>query len=166
MVGLLLEESNNSRDHHPLPASPAPSAPPPDTTCTPVRVPPPGTHVSRIPGAAPLAGWRQPRRDSSMEKERKQGFFRALKEEVVRGLSPARSRGKTLARSASPAKMLIPRRRRSSSTSRSSSSRAPAASGRRPRRFHQLVPPRAPQSYVDVVSLPFMVGRASGLLWY
>jgi hypothetical protein len=47
-----------------------------------------------------------------MEKERKQGFFRALKEEVVRGLSPARSRGKTPARSASPARMLIPRRRK------------------------------------------------------
>ncbi|VAH28661.1 unnamed protein product [Triticum turgidum subsp. durum] len=47
-----------------------------------------------------------------MEKERKQGFFAALKEEVVRGLSPARSRGKTPARSASPARMLIPRRRK------------------------------------------------------
>uniref|UniRef100_A0ACD5YRE0 Uncharacterized protein n=1 Tax=Avena sativa TaxID=4498 RepID=A0ACD5YRE0_AVESA len=47
-----------------------------------------------------------------MEKERKQGFFRALKDEVVRGLSPARSRGKTPARSASPARMLIPRRRK------------------------------------------------------
>ncbi|KAM0833199.1 hypothetical protein ACQ4PT_064409 [Festuca glaucescens] len=47
-----------------------------------------------------------------MDKERKQGFFRALKEEVVRGLSPARSRGKTPARSASPARMLIPRRRK------------------------------------------------------
>ncbi|CAD6211609.1 unnamed protein product [Miscanthus lutarioriparius] len=31
-----------------------------------------------------------------MEKERKQGFFSALKGEVVRGLSPARSRGKSL----------------------------------------------------------------------
>ncbi|CAN6176052.1 unnamed protein product [Urochloa humidicola] len=51
-----------------------------------------------------------------MEKERKQGFFAALKEEVVRGLSPARSRGKSPAppRSASPARMLIPRRRKSS----------------------------------------------------
>ncbi|KAG8099480.1 hypothetical protein GUJ93_ZPchr0013g33815 [Zizania palustris] len=47
-----------------------------------------------------------------MEKERKQGFFAALKEEVVRGLSPARSRGKSPARSASPARMLIPRRRK------------------------------------------------------
>lgn len=47
-----------------------------------------------------------------MDKERKQGFFAALKEEVVRGLSPARSRGKTPARSASPARMLIPRRRK------------------------------------------------------
>ncbi|KAJ1296645.1 hypothetical protein BS78_01G318100 [Paspalum vaginatum] len=33
-----------------------------------------------------------------MEKERKQGFFSALKGEVVRGLSPARSRGKSLLR--------------------------------------------------------------------
>jgi hypothetical protein len=50
-----------------------------------------------------------------MEKERKPGFFRALKEEVVRGLSPSRSRGKSpapAARSASPARMLIPRRRK------------------------------------------------------
>jgi hypothetical protein len=48
-----------------------------------------------------------------MEKERKQGFFAALKEEVVRGLSPARTRGKSPApRSASPARMLIPRRRK------------------------------------------------------
>ncbi|TVU38129.1 hypothetical protein EJB05_11483 [Eragrostis curvula] len=51
-----------------------------------------------------------------MEKERKPGFFAALKEEVVRGLSPARSRGKSpapaAARSASPARMLIPRRRK------------------------------------------------------
>ncbi|WVZ66553.1 hypothetical protein U9M48_015756 [Paspalum notatum var. saurae] len=49
-----------------------------------------------------------------MEKERKQGFFAALKDEVVRGLSPARSRGKSPApaRSASPARMLIPRRRK------------------------------------------------------
>ncbi|CAN6289078.1 unnamed protein product [Urochloa humidicola] len=31
-----------------------------------------------------------------MEKERRQGFFSALKGEVVRGLSPARSRGKSL----------------------------------------------------------------------
>src|SRR5437868_5385234 len=47
-----------------------------------------------------------------MEKERKQGFFAALKDEVVRGLSPARSRGKSPARSASPARRLIPRRRK------------------------------------------------------
>lgn len=53
-----------------------------------------------------------------MDKERKPGFFKALKEEVVRGLSPARSRGKSpapaaaTARSASPARMLIPRRRK------------------------------------------------------
>ncbi|CAD6230148.1 unnamed protein product [Miscanthus lutarioriparius] len=47
-----------------------------------------------------------------MEKERKQGFFAALKEEVVRGLSPASSRGKSPAppRSASPVRMLVPRR--------------------------------------------------------
>jgi hypothetical protein len=47
-----------------------------------------------------------------MEKERKQGFFAALKEEVVRGLLPATSRGKSSAppRSASLARMLIPRR--------------------------------------------------------
>uniref|UniRef100_A0A0D9VVJ2 Lipase-like protein n=1 Tax=Leersia perrieri TaxID=77586 RepID=A0A0D9VVJ2_9ORYZ len=49
----------------------------------------------------------------AMEKERKQGFFAALKGEVVRGLSPARSRGKTPApRGASPARMLIPRSRK------------------------------------------------------
>jgi hypothetical protein len=50
-----------------------------------------------------------------MEKERKPGFFRALKDEVVRGLSPARSRGKSPApapRGASPVRMLIPRRRK------------------------------------------------------
>lgn len=46
--------------------------------------------------------------------ERKQGFFSALKEEVVRGLSPGRSRGKSPAsRSASPMSSLL--RRRSSS---------------------------------------------------
>jgi hypothetical protein len=52
---------------------------------------------------------------AEMDKERKPGFFRALKDEVVRGLSPARSRGKSPApapRSASPARMLIPRRRK------------------------------------------------------
>ncbi|KAG8079907.1 hypothetical protein GUJ93_ZPchr0007g5410 [Zizania palustris] len=47
-----------------------------------------------------------------MEKERKQGFFAGLKEEVVRGLSPARSRGKSPSSTASPARMLIPRRRK------------------------------------------------------
>ncbi|KAH7833090.1 hypothetical protein Vadar_003041 [Vaccinium darrowii] len=36
--------------------------------------------------------------------EKKQGFFSALKEEVVRGLSPARSRAKSPARSKSPMK--------------------------------------------------------------
>ncbi|KAG1366853.1 hypothetical protein COCNU_13G006430 [Cocos nucifera] len=45
--------------------------------------------------------------------ERKQGFFAALKKEVVRGLSPARSRAKSPARSSSPmAGLLLPRRRR------------------------------------------------------
>lgn len=45
--------------------------------------------------------------------ERKQGFFAALKEEVVRGLSPARSRTKSSAWSPSPmAGLLLPRRRR------------------------------------------------------
>ncbi|CAL5085427.1 unnamed protein product [Urochloa decumbens] len=82
-----------------------------------------------------------------MEKERKQGFFAALKEEVVRGLSPARSRGKSPAppRSASPARMLIPRRRRRSrrrrrccsSTSGSSSSRAPVACAPAVRRWRR-----------------------------
>ncbi|XP_062211610.1 uncharacterized protein LOC133912737 [Phragmites australis] len=41
-----------------------------------------------------------------MEKGRKQGFFSAFKGEVVRGLSPARPRGK------SPARMLLPRSRK------------------------------------------------------
>ncbi|KAJ8773247.1 hypothetical protein K2173_028424 [Erythroxylum novogranatense] len=44
--------------------------------------------------------------------ERKQGFFSALKEEVVRGLSPARSRAKSPARSASPMSSLLRRRKR------------------------------------------------------
>ncbi|KAJ7958229.1 Glutamyl-tRNA (Gln) amidotransferase subunit A (DUF620) [Quillaja saponaria] len=44
--------------------------------------------------------------------ERKQGFFWALKEEVVRGLSPGRSRAKSPARSASPMSSLIRRRRK------------------------------------------------------
>ncbi|KDP41651.1 hypothetical protein JCGZ_16058 [Jatropha curcas] len=43
--------------------------------------------------------------------ERKQGFFSALKEEVVRGLSPARSRAKSPARSASPMSSLLRRRK-------------------------------------------------------
>ncbi|XP_031270707.1 uncharacterized protein LOC116129086 [Pistacia vera] len=43
--------------------------------------------------------------------ERKQGFFSALKEEVVRGLSPARTRAKSPARSASPMSSLLRRRR-------------------------------------------------------
>ncbi|KAF2309684.1 hypothetical protein GH714_004577 [Hevea brasiliensis] len=43
--------------------------------------------------------------------ERKQGFFSALKEEVVRGLSPGRSRAKTPARSASPMSNLLRRRK-------------------------------------------------------
>lgn len=44
--------------------------------------------------------------------ERKQGFFSALKDEVVRGLSPARSRAKSPARSASPMSSLLRRRRK------------------------------------------------------
>lgn len=48
--------------------------------------------------------------------ERKQGFFSALKEEVVRGLSPARSRAKSPGRSPSPMSGLF-RRKVSSSNS-------------------------------------------------
>jgi len=44
--------------------------------------------------------------------ERKQGFFSALKDEVVRGLSPARSRAKSPARSSSPMSSLLRRRRK------------------------------------------------------
>jgi len=44
--------------------------------------------------------------------ERKQGFFSALKEEVVRGLSPGRSRAKSPARSASPMSRLLRRSRK------------------------------------------------------
>ncbi|XP_057965902.1 uncharacterized protein LOC131156325 [Malania oleifera] len=44
--------------------------------------------------------------------ERKQGFFSALKEEVVRGLSPARSRAKSPARSGSPMSGLLRRKKR------------------------------------------------------
>ncbi|KAF2324146.1 hypothetical protein GH714_008348 [Hevea brasiliensis] len=43
--------------------------------------------------------------------ERKQGFFSALKEEVVRGLSPCRSRAKSPVRSASPMSSLLRRRK-------------------------------------------------------
>ncbi|CAN1274355.1 hypothetical protein LINPERPRIM_LOCUS15368 [Linum perenne] len=43
--------------------------------------------------------------------ERKQGFFSALKGEVVRGLSPSRSRAKSPARSASPMSSLLRRRK-------------------------------------------------------
>lgn len=43
--------------------------------------------------------------------EKKQGFFSALKDEVVRGLSPARSRAKSPARSASPITALLRRRK-------------------------------------------------------
>ncbi|PON91067.1 hypothetical protein TorRG33x02_130980 [Trema orientale] len=43
--------------------------------------------------------------------ERKQGFFTALKEEMVRGLSPGRSRAKSPARSASPMSSLLRRRK-------------------------------------------------------
>ncbi|KAF3443543.1 hypothetical protein FNV43_RR13229 [Rhamnella rubrinervis] len=43
--------------------------------------------------------------------ERKQGFFTALKDEVVRGLSPGRSRTKSPARSASPMSSLLRRRK-------------------------------------------------------
>ncbi|KAM7470484.1 hypothetical protein LguiA_008667 [Lonicera macranthoides] len=47
--------------------------------------------------------------------ERKQGFFSALKDEVVRGLSPSRSRAKSPARSASPMSGLLRRRKSSPS---------------------------------------------------
>lgn len=43
--------------------------------------------------------------------EKKQGFFSALKDEVVRGLSPSRSRAKSPARSASPITSLLRRRK-------------------------------------------------------
>ncbi|KAF5751162.1 hypothetical protein HS088_TW02G00172 [Tripterygium wilfordii] len=43
--------------------------------------------------------------------EKKQGFFSALKEEVVRGLSPSRSRSKSPARSASPISGLFRRKK-------------------------------------------------------
>ncbi|GMP29036.1 hypothetical protein CsSME_00004315 [Camellia sinensis var. sinensis] len=43
--------------------------------------------------------------------ERKQGFFSALKDEVSRGLSPGRSRGRSPSRSVSPGSGLLRRRR-------------------------------------------------------
>lgn len=45
--------------------------------------------------------------------DRKQGFFAALKEEVVRGLSPARSRAKSPGRAGSPMSGLLRRRKQS-----------------------------------------------------
>ncbi|KAL3515344.1 hypothetical protein ACH5RR_022246 [Cinchona calisaya] len=53
--------------------------------------------------------------------EKKQGFFSALKEEVVRGLSPARSRSKSPARSASPMSALLRRRKTGGGSSSSNS---------------------------------------------
>ncbi|KAL0454295.1 UNVERIFIED_CONTAM: hypothetical protein Slati_0768700 [Sesamum latifolium] len=47
--------------------------------------------------------------------EKKQGFFSALKEEVVRGLSPARSRSKSPGRSASPMSGFLRRKKVSTS---------------------------------------------------
>lgn len=44
--------------------------------------------------------------------DKKQGFFSSLKHEVVRGLSPARSRAKSPARSVSPMSGLLRRRRK------------------------------------------------------
>lgn len=52
----------------------------------------------------------------SWKMERKQGFFSALKEEVVRGLSPGRSRARSPARSGSPITSLL-RRKKSNSSS-------------------------------------------------
>ncbi|XP_019170283.1 PREDICTED: uncharacterized protein LOC109165800 [Ipomoea nil] len=49
--------------------------------------------------------------------ERKQGFFSALKEEVVRSLSPARSRAKSPARSGSPLSRLLWRKKSSGGSS-------------------------------------------------
>ncbi|XP_020576711.1 uncharacterized protein LOC110022222 [Phalaenopsis equestris] len=58
--------------------------------------------------------------------EKKQGFFSALKEEVVRGLSPGKSRSRFRSRSESPARsispmvgLLLPRRRKSHQSSHS-----------------------------------------------
>lgn len=53
--------------------------------------------------------------------ERKQGFFSALKEEVVRGLSPGRSRAKSPARSGSPITSLLRRKKNTNNSSSSSS---------------------------------------------
>lgn len=53
--------------------------------------------------------------------EKKQGFFSAIKEDLVRGLSPGRSRSKSPARSASPISALLRRKKASGSTSSSSS---------------------------------------------
>lgn len=47
--------------------------------------------------------------------EKKQGFFSTLKEEVVRGFSPARSRAKSPGRSASPMSSLFRRKKVSTS---------------------------------------------------
>lgn len=52
--------------------------------------------------------------------ERKQGFFSALKEEVVRGLSPGRSRAKSPARSGSPITSLLRRKKNTNNSSSSS----------------------------------------------
>ncbi|MQL98791.1 hypothetical protein Taro_031511 [Colocasia esculenta] len=61
-------------------------------------------HIGRelCSGVFPLCGF--------SEMEKRQGFFSALKEEVVRGLSPARSRARSPARSASPIAGLLRRR--------------------------------------------------------
>ncbi|KAJ6965067.1 hypothetical protein NC652_003095 [Populus alba x Populus x berolinensis] len=49
--------------------------------------------------------------------EKKQGFFSALKEEVVRGLSPSRSRSNSPARTASPMSGLLRRKKHNKDTS-------------------------------------------------
>jgi hypothetical protein len=49
--------------------------------------------------------------------EKKQGFFSALKEEVVRGLSPSRSRSNSPARTASPMSGLLRRKKHNKETS-------------------------------------------------
>ncbi|CAL5444219.1 unnamed protein product [Camellia sinensis] len=50
-------------------------------------------------------------RKGDQKMERKQGFFSALKDEVGRGLSPGRSRGRSPSRSVSPGSGLLRRRR-------------------------------------------------------